>query len=286
MNIKQQYGPTLDTDLSGLLEFAVSMAQQAGRETLRYFGADVSAQLKADSTPVTQADRDAEQLCRALIEARFPTDGIIGEEFGTSRPEAPRRWIIDPIDGTKNFIRGVPLYGVLIALEEAGRPVLGVVHFPALSDTVAAARGSGCYWNGRLARVSEVSALKDALVLSTDAESFAEQGHAAEWEQLVGRAAMARTWGDCYGHALVATGRAEAMLDPVLAIWDSAALLPIVEEAGGVFSDWAGRQRHDGGSGISTNSALAKEIRGLLGVGHSIPNRTSSSSCPDDPVAQ
>ena len=133
-------------------------------------------ELKADSTPVTQADREAEQLCRVLIEARFPDDGIVGEEFGACRVDAARRWIIDPIDGTKSFIRGVPLYGVLIALEQAGRPVLGVVHFPALSETVAAARGSGCYWNGRRARVSEVGTLKDALVLSTDAESVRRGG--------------------------------------------------------------------------------------------------------------
>ena len=140
--------------------------------------------------------------------------------------------------------------------------MLGVVHFPALSETVAAARGSGCYWNGRRARVSEVGTLKDALVLSTDAESFAEEGRGSEWDRLTTCAAMARTWGDCYGHALVATGRAEAMLDPVLALWDSAALLPIVEEAGGVFTDWAGRPIHDGGSGIATNAALAQRFEG------------------------
>ncbi len=275
----------MDADLSGLLEFAVSMAHQAGRTTLRYFDAAMHIELKADSTPVTQADREAEQLCRVLIEARFPDDGIVGEEFGACRVDAARRWIIDPIDGTKSFIRGVPLYGVLIALEQAGRPVLGVVHFPALSETVAAARGSGCYWNGRRARVSEVGTLKDALVLSTDAESFAEEGRGSEWDRLTTGAAMARTWGDCYGHALVATGRAEAMLDPVLALWDSAALLPIVEEAGGVFTDWAGRPIHDGGSGIATNAALAQEIRGLLGVGDSVSSR-GHGSCADDPVAQ
>lgn len=286
MIIKRQSGTHLDADLSGLLEFAVSMAQQAGRETLRYFGTDVGTELKADSTPVTQADRDAEKLCRSLIEARFPEDGIVGEEFGICRPDAPRRWILDPIDGTKSFIRGVPLYGVLIGLEEAGRPVLGVVHFPVLSETVAAARGSGCYCNGRRSRVSEISVLEDALVLSTDAESLGEQGRAAEWQQLTSRAAMARTWGDCYGHALVATGRAEAMLDPVLAIWDSAALLPIVEEAGGVFADWQGRRRHDGGSGISTNAALAKEIHHLLGIRDAFRNGADDGSCPDGPVAQ
>ncbi len=275
----------MGADLSGLLEFAVSMAQQAGQKTLSYFGGDLRTELKADSTPVTQADREAEQLCRALLEARFPDDGIVGEEFGASRVDAPRRWIIDPIDGTKSFVRGVPLYGVLIALEDAGAPVLGVVHFPALSETVAAARGSGCYWNGRLARVSEIDTLNGALVLTSDAESFAEEGHAAEWKRLTGGAAMARTWGDCYGHALVATGRAEAMVDPVLAIWDSAALLPIVEEAGGVFTDWAGRRVYDGGSGIATNAALAREIRELLGAGNAISLK-GHGSCSDDPVAQ
>ncbi len=112
----------MDVDLGGLLDFAVTMAEQAGRKTLEHFGAEVPTELKADSTPVTQADRDAEQLCREMLETRFPADGILGEEFGTVRPAAPRRWILDPIDGTKSFIRGVPLYGVLIALEEAGLP--------------------------------------------------------------------------------------------------------------------------------------------------------------------
>ncbi len=275
----------MDADLSPLLEFAVKMAEQAGKKTLRYFGASVKAELKADLTPVTQADRDAEKLCRQLLEQHFPDDGIVGEEFGTARGEARRRWIIDPIDGTKNFIRGVPLYGVLIALEDEGRPVVGVAHFPALSETVAAAHGSGCWWNGSRALVSPVDALGEALVLATDAEALTSAGHAAQWDKLASRAAMARTWGDCYGHALVATGRAEAMLDPVLALWDSAALFPIVEEAGGVFTDWAGRRVHDGKSGIATNAALAAEIRVVLGACDSTA-AGRGSSCRPDPMAQ
>lgn len=251
--------------LRNLLDFAVEVAWHAGRVTLGYFQTGVSAEFKADSTPVTAADRGAEQVARQLIEARFPADGIMGEEFGNTRSDAVRRWILDPIDGTKSFVQGVPLYGVLVALEEAGEPVLGVIHFPALSETVFAARGEGCWWNGRPARVSEVTRLEDAVLLTTDVDNMVARGYGDSWNQLCRRSRLVRNWGDCYGHALVATGRAEAMVDPELEAWDAAPLLPIVEEAGGVFTDFQGNCTHQGGQAISTNTALAAEIRSVLG---------------------
>ncbi|HUH13632.1 MAG TPA: histidinol-phosphatase [Longimicrobiales bacterium] len=253
------------TPLSSLLEFAVDLAWRAGRSTLAHFQTDVAVEHKADGTPVTVADREAERLLRERIEARFPAHGIIGEEFGSQRPDAARRWILDPIDGTKSFLRGVPLYGVMVALEEDGEAVLGVLHFPALSgETVYAARGHGCWWDGRRARVSEVADLSRALLLTTDAELLPREGRAEAWDRLRSRAAFTRTWGDCYGHALVATGRAEAMLDPVLETWDAAALAPIVDEAGGRFRDWSGDAIHTGGNGISTNAVLAEEVHALV----------------------
>jgi histidinol phosphatase-like enzyme (inositol monophosphatase family) len=205
-------------------------------------------------------------LARSLIEARFPADGIVGEEFGVDRPEAARRWILDPIDGTASFIRGVPLYGVLVALEEGEDALVGVLHFPALGETVCAARGEGCWWNGERASVSPVAAVQEALVLSTEAEEIERRGHGEGWNRLRRAVHQVRTWGDCYGHALVATGRAEVMLDPVLAVWDAAALCPVIEEAGGVFTDWTGCRTHLGGHAIATNAALASQIRALLGV--------------------
>ena len=170
------------------------------------------------------ADRAAEQLARSLIEARFPQDGIVGEEFGEVRPASQRRWILDPIDGTRSFVRGVPLYGVLIAVEDDGEAVVGVMHFPALQETVYAALGEGCWWNGRRALVSETSSADDALLLCTSYEGIEKEHLTAGWDSRRSRAGMVRTWGDCYGHALVATGRAEGMFDPVMSVWDAAAL--------------------------------------------------------------
>lgn len=251
--------------LAQLMEFAVDAAARAGAITLTHYQTALAAKLKDDATPVTIADSQAEEMLRSLIVARFPDDGILGEELDAVRPHASRRWILDPIDGTRSYLRGVPLYGVLIALEEDGEVLLGVAHFPALGETVVAARGMGCWWNGRRARVSGVARMADSLILTTDAEAMERLGHSEGWNVVRARAGTVRTWGDCYGHILVATGRAEAMLDPVLAPWDVAALFPIVEEAGGVFTDWSGNRTHCGASGIATNSALAVDVRSALG---------------------
>lgn len=252
------------TPLATLLEFAVETAWRAGRVTMRYFQTDTVVNTKSDLSPVTAADREAEQLISETIQTRFPEHGILGEEFGEVNAGAQRRWIIDPIDGTRSFIRGVPLYGVLLALEEDQEATLGVLHFPALGETVWAAQGQGCWFNGKRARVSETANLDKALVCGTDIEFLEAKGRTEAWNRVRKRASLARTWGDCYGYALVATGRAEAMVDPELAIWDAAALKPVIEEAGGVFTDWNGVSTHLGGSAVATNSALATEFRAVL----------------------
>lgn len=263
-------------ELRSRLDFAVELAWRAGRVTLAYFQTGPSTETKADGSIVTAADREAEALCRKLLEDRYPEDGIVGEELGTSRPQAARRWILDPIDGTISFARGVPLYGVLIALEEGEDAVAGVLHFPGLGETVWAARGQGCWWNGRPARVSPVGQLSQATLLctnaeaprprtgETDAEQTERAAMAAGYDRLRARAGLVRTWGDCYGHALVATGRAEVMLDRTAALWDAAPLRPVIEEAGGVFTSWRGESTHRGGSAVSTNAALAAEVREIL----------------------
>jgi histidinol-phosphatase len=248
-----------------LLDFAVDLAWRAGRVTLSHFQGALSIEVKADGTIVTAADREAERLCRDLIARRFPEDGLLGEEFGEARAGSARRWVIDPIDGTASFARGVPLYGVLIAVEEGDDAVVGVLHFPALGETLWAAKGEGCWWNGRPARVSAVSRLEEATLLTTDAEKLRpESDGGAGYERLRRATALVRTWGDCYGHALVATGRAEIMLDRRAAIWDAAPLRPVIEEAGGVFTDWDGNAGHRGGSAVSTNGVLAVEARRAL----------------------
>jgi histidinol-phosphatase len=251
--------------LHSLLDFAQELAWQAGKITLSYFGTNVVPELKADQTPVTVADREAEQRLRASIEACFPEHGILGEEFGETNPGARYRWILDPIDGTKSFVQGVPLYGVLIGLERDGQPVLGVCYLPALDEMVAAARGEGCTLNGRRVQVSQTSQLCDAVLLSSDAESFAQYGRGPAYDELRSNVKFARTWGDCYGHILVATGRAEVMLDPVMNVWDCAALLPIVQEADGTFSDWNGTPTIHGGNAISTNGLLFDDVMRIVG---------------------
>ena len=248
------------TELKELLDFTTGLARGAGDITLRYFRR-TTAELKTDGSFVTAADRESERYLRAGIEERFPEDAILGEEEGEKGGSSGRRWIIDPIDGTFSFVHGVPLYGVLIGLEIDGEPVLGVTNIPALNEIVYAARGCGCYWNGERARVSSTAFLSNALLLSTE---FNMYGFTEAVGRLQGRVATRRTWGDCYGHLLVATGRADIMLDPMMNIWDCAALLPILEEAGGSFTNWRGERTINGGNAISTNGLLFNEVFDIL----------------------
>ncbi len=254
-----------------LVEAVGEVARVAGETANRFFGSALRVETKTDGSPVTQADRAAEEAARAFIEARFPEDGILGEELGATRPEAKRRWLIDPIDGTKSFVRGVPLWGSLVALVEGDVVLAGAVFVAAQGEMVAAARGEGCFWNGARARVSTVADLREAVVLTTDLTTLATCAATGTpphprvaLAELASRAAVARTWGDCYGYVLVATGRAEVMVDPVLSPWDSAALAPIVDEAGGVFTDLRGVRTGLGGSAIATNAALDGEVRALF----------------------
>jgi histidinol-phosphatase len=247
-----------------ILDFAVDAAWQAGKITLEYFQTGTPVERKADASPVTMADRRAEEKLRECIQRAFPEHGILGEEFGEVVGRAPYRWILDPLDGTRSFIQGVPLYGVMLGLEYHGRVILGVVHFPALGETVYAAKGVGCYWNGRRAQVSTVTQLEEAVVVATSVRSLYDEGRGAVLEALQDHTRMQRTWGDCYGHVLVATGRAEVMLDPILSIWDCAALQPILEEAGGTFTDWQGVATHTGGNGLSTNGHLYQQVMEII----------------------
>lgn len=246
----------MKTELNELLEFAVDLAHGAGMITLQYFRKKPETSKKSDGSYVTIADREAESYLRKRIAERFPDDGILGEEEGELPGKSGRRWILDPIDGTFAFVHGVPLYGVLIAVEIEGEMSVGVVNIPALGEIVSAAKGMGCFLNGEPARVSTTAELKDALLLSTSFERMTEA--------LQGRAKVSRTWGDCYGYVLVATGRADIMLDPVMNLWDCAPLLPIMEEAGGTFTDWRGVRTVDGGNSIATNGWLFEEVMNLI----------------------
>jgi histidinol-phosphatase len=246
-------------DLDPFFTFALDAAWQAGQRTLAHFQVGVDVERKSDHSPVTIADRTAEQVLRELIATAYPDHAILGEEFGEHARESSFRWVIDPIDGTQSFIRGVPLYGVLVALEIDGTAQIGVAHFPGLGETVAAARRQGCWWNGRRARVSTTPLLEEAAVGYSDARmTGARLGD--DWGGLLSATRVQRGWGDCYGHCLVATGRLDVMLDAAMNPWDCAALIPILEEAGGRFTDWRGEARIDGGDAFSTNGVLHEAV--------------------------
>lgn len=253
-------------DAQALMQAAEEVARKAGDVALGFFRQGVTVDTKGDGTPVTVADRTAEKTARDWLEAHFPADGILGEEFGETRPGAARRWILDPIDGTKTFIRGVPLWGTLVALAEGERILVGAAYFPPVGDMLVASPGQGCWWNGKRTRVSAEADLSRALVLSTDERFQTHPDRGVRWRELTKKAAIARTWGDCYGYLLVATGRAEAMIDELMSPWDAAAIQPIIEEAGGVFTDWTGKHTSFGGNSIATNAALSGAVRELLGA--------------------
>lgn len=248
-----------------LLDPIAELARLAGDTAMRHFRTGVVAERKADGSPVTIADREAETVAREWIARRFPADGVLGEEFGAERADAPCRWLIDPIDGTKSFVHGVPLWGTLVAIAVGEHVLAGAAYFAAAGELIVAAPGAGCWWNGSRCRVSEVGSLDRATVLTTDERFLDHPERGERWRTVTSRAEIARSWGDCFGYLLVATGRAEAMNDPVMSPWDSAALQPLIVEAGGVFTDWEGRESAFGGSAIATNAALAREIREAVG---------------------
>lgn len=251
-------------DLKSALDVCLNAVHDAGRLTLGYFSSTIETTAKADDSPVTIADVKAEELIRSRLEAAFPDHGIVGEEHGVSRPEATARWFIDPIDGTKSFMRGVPLYSVLLGLEVEGSIVVGAAYFPALGEMLYASRGGGAFLNGRRVQVRQTTDLARAMVSFTDAASFAAHGRAAAWQRLQDATYYRPGWSDAYGHALVASGRVEAMLDPVLNAHDAAPFGVILPEAGGYFGDFSGNEGIHHGEGLSTSRALLPELLQVL----------------------
>jgi histidinol phosphatase-like enzyme (inositol monophosphatase family) len=234
-----------NTELATRFEHAKRCARQAGKLTLKYYRQGVDVERKADASPVTVADREAEQLLRREITDAFPKDAILGEEYGETAGTSGFRWILDPIDGTKSFISGVPLFGTLVGIEHQGEAVAGVIEIPVLAESVAAARGGGAWFQfGEQtpvpAKVATSGDLGEGLFVTTQRDSFDKRGAGPVFTKLESRAAITRTWGDCYGYLLVATGRALLMVDPVVSVWDAAALQPVIQEAGGAFTDWSG----------------------------------------------
>ncbi len=264
------------SELEERQELALRLAREAGDLTMRYFrSADLVVEVKADASPVTRADREAEELIRSGLEAACPDDAILGEELGRKPGSSGFTWYLDPIDGTHSFIHGVPLFGVMIALEQGDDAVAGVLVFPALRELVYGASGLGA-WSAaavgppgtplevQRAHVSQTASLQGAAVATTGLEGFAEAGIEDRLSRIARSGASTRGWSDCYGHYLVATGRIDAMIDPAMSVWDTAPLLPIVVEAGGRLTDLAGVATIHGDSAVSSNGALHDELLRLL----------------------
>jgi histidinol phosphatase-like enzyme (inositol monophosphatase family) len=259
------------------LELAVEIAQEAGDVTLRHFRRhDLQVECKADKTPVTIADRSAEELLRRRIVEQFANDAIVGEEFGTTPGTSGYQWALDPIDGTKSFVHGVPLFTTLVAVLFDGKPVVGVIHAPATSESVYASTGGGCFYvseraaQPRQARVSSVERLSESLLLTTEVRTFTDgrpRDAMRVFQALEQKARLTRTWGDGYGYLMVATGRAEVMIDPELDLWDLAALQPVIEEAGGTFCDWQGRATVHSRDAIATNGLVTEEVLAITRYG-------------------
>jgi histidinol-phosphatase len=255
----------MKTDLlSSFLDFTVETAYLAGRITLGYFLTGIQAEVKTDDSPVTIADRKSEQFIRDRIQKHYPESAILGEEFGPTDGHSSHRWIIDPIDGTKSFLRGVPLYAVLIGLEIDGLVEVGAAYFPGLDLMISGASGLGCWCNGRRVHISEVRSLDQAVISCTTTKNFADYGRREAWERLLKKCYFQTGWGDAYGYMLVASGRIEVMLDPVMNPWDAAPFLPILREAGGYFGDWQGKETIYGGEGLATSLTLLPELLELI----------------------
>ena len=243
------------------LELALRLADEADAITLRWFqSATLAVRTKSDRTPVSEADEETERMLRERLGAERPDDGIVGEEYGTSG-SGERRWILDPIDGTKNYVRGIPVYATLIALEERGIITTGVVSAPALGRRWWAARGEGAFCNGRRLRVSRVASFDEAHLSYDSITDFASEEKIVA---LIRRCTRTRAFGDFWSHMLVAEGAIEIAVEPKVALWDMAPVQVIVEEAGGRFTDLLGRGRADGGSVLVTNGPLHDEVLEML----------------------
>ena len=265
------------TSFADRLQFALKMAENASELILRHYQVDgLLVESKSDESPVTVADRGAEELMRKMLAESYPEDGVLGEEFDDVPGKNGFRWILDPIDGTKAFIHGVPLFGTLIGIESNGRMVAGVCRFPALNEVVYASDGEGCWWQigsqpARRTSVSGVSSLKDARLIFTEPTHWRSTKRFDAIVQIMDQVKIARGWGDCYGHAMIATGRAEIAIDPMMSPWDIAALIPILREAGGCCTDWQGVETVTGGDGVSVVPALRDAVIRILKTAPALP---------------
>lgn len=265
------------SELSARLDTAIAAAMKASALILPYFRSpSLSVETKKDFTPVSEADKKAEQLIRREITKHFPNDGIIGEEYAEKRSKTGYRWYLDPIDGTKAFIRGVPLFGTMVAVECGKAMVAGVVAFPALGEMIYASQGQGAWFTqsvdfkaGKVntlkrAKVSTIETLKKSCISTGEPHLFVTNKMLEPFERIISTVGVVRGWSDCYAHYLVATGKIEAMVEPEMSVWDNAALVPIIQEAGGTFTDFTGKATAHAGNAISSNGLVHKELLKLI----------------------
>jgi histidinol-phosphatase len=245
-------------------EVAVEAARRAGQVAMRYFDGSFEVEWKSDQSPVTVADREAEQSLRTVLHAAFPQDGFLGEEYGDSPGTSGFRWIIDPIDGTRNFVRGIPIWATLVGLEYKGEQIAGIAEVPALGHTYRALRGDGAFRNDRRIRVSDVGTLADSILFYTSLSWFLNAGRGDDFLALIRRTDKQRGFGDFYGHVLVAQGSGEVMVEHGVHAWDVAALKPLVEEAGGRYSDWDGTPSIHSPHVVVSNGKLHDEVLAIL----------------------
>ncbi|MAT15642.1 MAG: histidinol phosphate phosphatase [Planctomyces sp.] len=260
----------MTSEIESRLQLALQLAEEAQEFILQHYqNKSLEVELKGDSSPVTIADRGAEELIRKRLAEVHPGDGVVGEEFDDKESDNGYKWILDPIDGTKSFVHGIPLFGTLIGIEKEGEMVAGLCRFPGLDDVVYAHNGGGAWWKKganapERCHVSTKSKLSESLVCITDIKLWDTKGIRDLLSEFGAKARLLRNWGDCYGHAMVATGRAEVILEPEMNPWDASPFLPILREAGGHYLNWDGEETIYGSNGISVNAALKDEIISMI----------------------
>ena len=245
------------------VDFSKELARASGDIIMRYFRSDFAVETKADESPVTIADREAEEIMREMIMKEFPEHGIIGEEFGDYNESAEYQWVLDPIDGTKSFVSGTFLFGTLIGLMKGGQPIVGTIHHP-LTSHLLIGTGDETRLNDEVVRVRKTRDLRDAVMCYTDFIDVGIHQNGIAFQQLMGRTKVNRTWGDCHGYFLLATGYADVMLDPIMHLWDIVALIPVIEGAGGKITSWNGGPPLSGNGIIASNGPLHSQVLRVL----------------------
>jgi len=251
------------SELKQLKNFCKLLADETGKIIRQYYRTDITIETKSDESPVTIADKKSEEKMRELIMKEYPVHGIIGEEFGEYNAPAEYKWILDPIDGTKSFVCGVPLFGTLIALTKNDEPILGVINQPILNEYLIGDNKTA-ELNGNKVHVRECKDLHSAVLLSSDQLTFVKYQNQTGFENLIRKVKYYRTWGDCFGYYLVASGFADVMIDPIMNAWDLMALIPVIRGAGGKITDYVGGDPVKGNSIVATAGQIHDEVIRIL----------------------